>query len=99
MWEGFDKLFTNMRWHPATAIAIGGLFLLIIFLAILEGYWPTRERKGFLPMATTRGDRVFISITATILCVFLWLMFIPAASGLWPVCVAAAFSGLTMRWG
>ena len=99
MWEGFVNLYSNMRWHPATAIAIGGLFLLILGLAILEGFWPTRERKGFLPMPTTRGDRVFICITATIFFVFLWLMFIPAASGLWPICLAAAFATATMRWG
>ena len=49
-----------------------------------ERTWPTVERKGLLPMATTRGDRLFIGLLGAAFIHLGWLGFteLPVAEGL-----------------
>jgi predicted small integral membrane protein len=74
-------------WTVPTAIAIGGIFGVVILCTILGLRNRSRPTKGFLPMETTRGDRVFLSFVSLILIFLFWvaanlpfppLMFIPA---------------------
>jgi predicted small integral membrane protein len=51
-----------MAWTPVTAgffIAIGGM---LVGMGIWQYISPTIERRGFLPIKTTRGDRFFIGL-------------------------------------
>ncbi len=62
-----------MQWNWA-----GALFFLFLVVAIAGlTYWDAKavvnRRKGFLPMATTRGDRFFIGIMGSIGLGLLWL--------------------------
>ncbi|GEN22319.1 membrane protein [Halomonas cupida] len=51
-----------MVWTVPTAIFFAAIAALLVGMTIWELVSPTVERRGFLPMATTRGDRFFIGM-------------------------------------
>ncbi|NGM87537.1 DUF2160 domain-containing protein [Parapusillimonas sp. SGNA-6] len=51
-----------MMWTRPTAIFFICIALLLAGMTIWELKRPTRLTKGFLPIATTRGDRLFIGL-------------------------------------
>jgi predicted small integral membrane protein len=51
-----------MMWTPPTAIFFICIELLLAGMTVWEIKRPTRLTKGFLPIATTRGDRLFIGL-------------------------------------
>ena len=51
-----------MAWTPVTAAFFGGIALLLVGMTVWEIRSPCAERRGFLPIATTRGDRLFIGL-------------------------------------
>lgn len=53
-----------MVWTLPVAVFFGCVVLLLAGMTWWELKSPTTERKGFLPMATTRGDRLFIGLLA-----------------------------------
>lgn len=53
-----------MVWTLPVAVFFGCVLLLLAGMTWWELRSPTTERKGFLPMATTRGDRLFIGLLA-----------------------------------
>jgi predicted small integral membrane protein len=62
-----------MAWTKPTAILFGVIFAAIIAMGIWEAHSPAVLRRGFLPMATTRGDRLFIGILAAAFINMAWL--------------------------
>ncbi|HJV50216.1 MAG TPA: DUF2160 domain-containing protein [Noviherbaspirillum sp.] len=54
--------FAWMAWTPPVAIFFTAVVLMLIGMTIWELKSPTVERKGFLPISTTRGDRLFIGL-------------------------------------
>jgi len=62
-----------MYWTTPSAIAIGGLVLVLVGMGVWDAYAPSLPRKGWLPMATTRGDRLFVGIMAVIGIHAVWL--------------------------
>lgn len=65
--------FGWMYWTWPSALFIFGIFGSITFLSILSKYKPNVDRKGFFPMETGRGDRLFIGILSTIGIFLIWL--------------------------
>ena len=57
-------MFDWMAWTVPVAVFFGCIVLLLIGMTMWEIRVPTVERKGFLPIATTRGDRLFIGLLA-----------------------------------
>lgn len=55
-------MFEWMAWTTPIAVFFICIVLMLIGLTIWEIKSPTIMRKGFLPIATTRGDRVFIGL-------------------------------------
>ena len=51
-----------MVWTKPVAVFFSVIVLMLIGMTIWEIQSPTTLRKGFLPMATTRGDRLFIGL-------------------------------------
>jgi predicted small integral membrane protein len=51
-----------MAWTAPVAVFFTCIFLLLMGMTIWEIKSPTSLRKGFLPMVTTRGDRLFIGL-------------------------------------
>ncbi len=78
-----------MNWVVPTLLFVGGILLMLIVLSIWDAKDPGWARKGILPIETTRGDRVFMSILTTGLIFCLWLYFIGTAN-VWGVLVVGA---------
>jgi predicted small integral membrane protein len=54
--------FAWMEWTLPVAIFFICVALMLIGMTIWEIRSPTIERKGLLPLRTTRGDRLFIGL-------------------------------------
>ena len=68
-------MFEWMAWTTPVAVFFTCIVLMLIGMTVWEIRSPTVERKGFLPMATTRGDRLFISLIAAAVIHLLWIGF------------------------
>lgn len=55
MWEW-------MAWTLPVALFFGAVGLMLVGMTLWELRAPTTLRRGFLPLATTRGDRLFIGL-------------------------------------
>lgn len=51
-----------MVWTVPTAGFFTGIALLLTGMSIWQYFSPSIERKGLLPISTTRGDRLFIGL-------------------------------------
>jgi predicted small integral membrane protein len=81
-----------------SALFFMGIASLLLVMTILEIRKPGVERKGWLPISTTRGDRLFIGLLSS---AFVHLLFLGLTDvTLW---VALGISVLLMatllRWG
>ena len=77
-----------MAWTPVTA----GFFIVIGAMLVGMGIWqyisPTIERKGLLPIKTTRGDRFFIGLLTSAYINIAWVGL--TSWSLWfaiPICI------------
>ncbi|MEQ6884661.1 DUF2160 domain-containing protein [Salicola sp. Rm-C-2C1-2] len=87
-----------MVWTAPTAIFFSTIAALLGGMTLWEILSPTVERKGFLPVATTRGDRFFISLLTS---AYIHLGAIGFTDiSLWLVLVACiAWMAILLRWG
>jgi len=60
--ENTDSLFAWMAWTPPVAIFFTVIVLMLAGMSVWQMRSPSVERKGWLPMPTTRGDRLFIGL-------------------------------------
>ncbi len=89
--------FAWMAWTWPTAIFFAGIALLLVVMTVLELIWPSVERRGFLPIATSRGDRLFISLLSAAYIHLAWLGLTDLP--LWYGSILAlAWAGVVMRW-
>lgn len=87
-----------MAWTPSVAIFFGAILLMLVVMSVLELVWPTVERRGFLPIATTRGDRLFMGLLGAAYIHLAWLGVTDIS--LWFATVLAAlFIAVMLRWG
>ncbi len=89
---------TWMAWTLPTALFFALIALLLAGMTVYELRRPTRLQRGFLPIATTRGDRVFISLLSA---AFIHLVWLAVVGSLLPVAsvMSAAWTFTLMRWG
>ena len=87
-----------MAWTPQTAAFFIMIALGLLVMTIAEIRRPTQLAKGFLPMATTRGDRFFISLLCAAFVHLLWLGTV--SEGLIAASVLSLLLAIVlMRWG
>ena len=55
-------MFDWMAWTLPVAVFFCSIVLMLIGMTVWELKSPTVERKGWLPITTTRGDRLFIGL-------------------------------------
>ncbi len=55
-------MFDWMAWTLPVAVFFTCIVLMLVGMTVWEVKSPTTERRGFLPIATTRGDRLFIGL-------------------------------------
>jgi predicted small integral membrane protein len=57
-------MFEWMAWTLPVAVFFTCIVLMLIGMTVWELKSPTVERKGWLPITTTRGDRLFVGLLA-----------------------------------
>ena len=57
-------MFDWMAWTVPVAVFFSCIVLLLAGMTVWEIKSPTSLRRGFLPIETTRGDRLFIGLLA-----------------------------------
>ena len=96
--EWLDDAFGWMAWTWVS----GGFFLTIAGLLVAMTVWevvsPTRERRGFLPISTTRGDRFFIGLLGSAFIHLAWVG-LTEAPVYWALIIAASYMVVMLRYG
>jgi len=91
--------FGWMRWSWQSAVFFGSIFASIVALTVWDLVSPGVRSKGLLPMATTRGDRLFLGIVLTIGLFLVWLAIV-GNQALWGAAVLALICNVALaRWG
>ncbi len=87
-----------MEWTLPTAIFCGTIFLIVIAMTIWQTVSPSMERRGFLPIPTTPGDRLFIGILSSCYLFLAWVGF--TQLNLWALLgIIIGWILVVMRWG
>jgi len=87
-----------MAWTLPTAIFFAGIALMLVGMTVWQVLSPTGERRGILPLSTTRGDRLFIGLLGSALIHLAWIG-LTGLSLWWALAFSALFLLATMRWG
>ncbi len=87
-----------MVWTTPTAVFFAAIAAILLGMTAWELASPTVERKGFLPIATTRGDRLFIGLLSAAYIHLAVLGFTPLS--LWlALGMSILWLGILLRWG
>jgi predicted small integral membrane protein len=92
------KLVQSMYWTPPTAIFFATIALMLVAMTVLQLAYPTVERRGFLPMPTTRGDRLFVGLVGSAWIHLAWLMLTDLPLW-WASVIAVVWFVAVMRFG
>jgi predicted small integral membrane protein len=57
-------MFDWMAWTLPVAVFFTSIAVMLVVMTVWEIKSPTTLRRGWLPIATTRGDRLFIGLMA-----------------------------------
>ena len=87
-----------MVWTLPTALFFVAVAAMFVIMTVWQLAQPSVERRGFLPMATTRGDRLFIGLLGSAFINLAWLA-VTDASQWGAVALAAIYLVIVMRWG
>lgn len=87
-----------MAWTTPSALFFTGIALILICMTVLEIKSPCIERKGFLPITTTRGDRLFVGLLSS---AFIHLGFLGLSDlTIWvPFAISVIWLGTVLKWG
>ncbi|MBU3059244.1 DUF2160 domain-containing protein [Pseudomonas indica] len=87
-----------MAWTLPTAAFFGSIAQVLVSMTVWELRSPCVERKGFLPISTTRGDRLFIGLLGS---AYFHLLVVGVTD--WSTWIASVLSLVwlfaVMRWG
>lgn len=87
-----------MAWTTPSAMFFLGIGLILTAMTIWEIRSPCIERKGFLPITTTRGDRLFVGLLTS---AFIHLGFVGFTElTIWvPFAVSVIWLCTVLKWG
>jgi predicted small integral membrane protein len=87
-----------MAWTLPTALFFGVIALLIAAYTVWGVLSPSVPRRGLLPMATTRGDRLFLGLMGSAWINLGWLGLTEASQWI-AVGLSVLFMLFIARWG
>ena len=87
-----------MAWTLPTAIFFIAMALGLMTMTFAELKWPSQDRRGFLPLVTSRGDRFFISLLSAAYLHLFWLG-LTSLPLLIASFLALVLAVVIMRWG
>jgi predicted small integral membrane protein len=91
-------MFNWMAWTKPTAAFFLVIATILVVMTIAEIKKPTVERKGFLPIATTRGDRLFIGLLTSAF-IHLGVVGATSLSLYWALAFCVLWILSLLRWG
>ena len=87
-----------MAWTPVTAGFFITIALILVGMTVWQVVSPSYPRKGFLPIVTTRGDRLFIGLLGSAYIHLAWVGF--TGFIIWPaLAISVCYMIVVMRWG
>jgi predicted small integral membrane protein len=87
-----------MAWTTPIAIFFISVLIMLIGMTIWQVKLPSLERKGFLPISTTRGDRLFIGLLCAAYVNLAWAGLTDVTQYIGAV-LGFALLIIVMRWG
>lgn len=87
-----------MAWTLPTAVFFCAIALLLCAMTFWQVTQPAGERRGLLPIATSRGDRLFIGLLGSAYIHLAWIG-LAGASLWWALGISILFMIALMRWG
>ena len=87
-----------MAWTTPIAIFFISVLIMLIGMTIWQVKSPSIERKGFLPISTTRGDRLFIGLLCAAYVNLAWAGMTDVTQYIGAV-LGFALLFVVMRWG
>jgi predicted small integral membrane protein len=87
-----------MAWTVPTALFFGSIATLLLVMTAWQVLSPSVERRGMMPMPTTRGDRLFIGLLGSACIHLAWI----GLTGLplwWALAISLLFVLALLRWG
>ena len=92
------SLFGWMAWTPEVAVFFICIGLMLAGMTIWQIRSPSIERKGFLPMPTTRGDRLFVGLLTAAYINLAWAGFTEMQQAI-GAGISFVVLLVVMRWG
>ena len=87
-----------MDWTAPTAIFFVVIAVMLVSMTVWQVAAPSPERRGFLPIPTTPGDRLFIGLLVSAYIQLAWIGLTDAT--LWfSLAIAVVWMAIVMRWG
>ena len=87
-----------MVWTVPTAIFFVVIAVILAGMTVWQSVAPSPQRRGFLPIPTTPGDRLFVGLLVSAYLNLIWIGLTEAS--LWIVLsVCLVWMGVVMRWG
>ena len=87
-----------MAWTLPTALFFVAIFLILCAMTAWDLRAPATERRGLLPIATSRGDRLFIGLLGSAYIHLAWIGLTDLS--LWiALGIAVLWMALLMRFG
>jgi predicted small integral membrane protein len=87
-----------MVWTLPTAIFFVVIAAMLVSMTVWQAVAPSPERRGFLPIPTTPGDRLFVGLLVSAYINLAWIGMTNAS--LWfALAVSIVWMAIVMRWG
>ncbi|MGH8737661.1 MAG: DUF2160 domain-containing protein [Burkholderiales bacterium] len=87
-----------MVWTVPTTVFFVVIGLTLVAMTVWQIAAPSPERRGFLPIPTTPGDRLFVGLLVSGYLHLAWLGLTHAS--LWiATAISLIWMGVVMRWG
>lgn len=87
-----------MVWTVPTAGFFSTIALILAGMTVWQYFSPSIERKGFLPISTTRGDRLFIGLLSSAY-IHLGIVGFTEFHVLVATAISVVWIAVLMRWG
>ena len=87
-----------MAWTWPTGLFFISVGVMLMTMIVIEIKWPGIDRRGFLPLITSRGDRLFISLLSAAYIHLVWLA-MTTLPLVFASVLATAAAIVVMKWG
>lgn len=87
-----------MAWTLPTAIFFTTIICILIAMTIWQIISPCVKRRGFIPLSTTRGDRLFIGLLSSAYIHLAWIGLTNFTTWI-AFAISLTWMAVVMRWG